>query len=92
MPSPFSFMCGGGGVELRGQEPREAAGWGLGREGQHMGREGRTQATDSGEHRWTPSIPFAVPHSQVTLLDFGASREFGTEFTDHYIEVSRPQP
>ncbi|XP_034801116.2 atypical kinase COQ8B, mitochondrial isoform X3 [Pan paniscus] len=24
---------------------------------------------------------------QVTLLDFGASREFGTEFTDHYIEV-----
>ncbi|KAB1274047.1 Atypical kinase COQ8B; mitochondrial [Camelus dromedarius] len=25
--------------------------------------------------------------NQVTLLDFGASREFGTEFTDHYIEV-----
>lgn len=24
---------------------------------------------------------------QVTLLDFGASRAFGTEFTDHYIEV-----
>jgi aarF domain-containing kinase len=24
---------------------------------------------------------------QVTLLDFGASRKFGTEFTDHYIEV-----
>ncbi|XP_037675457.1 atypical kinase COQ8B, mitochondrial isoform X1 [Choloepus didactylus] len=24
---------------------------------------------------------------QVTLLDFGASREFGTEFTDNYIEV-----
>lgn len=30
--------------------------------------------------------------SQVTLLDFGASREFGTEFTDHYIEVSPPNP
>lgn len=26
----------------------------------------------------------------MTLLDFGASREFGTEFTDHYIEVSPP--
>ncbi|XP_059939643.1 atypical kinase COQ8B, mitochondrial isoform X4 [Mesoplodon densirostris] len=25
--------------------------------------------------------------NQVILLDFGASREFGTEFTDHYIEV-----
>ncbi|XP_034494105.1 atypical kinase COQ8B, mitochondrial isoform X4 [Ailuropoda melanoleuca] len=25
--------------------------------------------------------------NEVTLLDFGASREFGTEFTDHYIEV-----
>ncbi|XP_027711143.1 atypical kinase COQ8B, mitochondrial isoform X2 [Vombatus ursinus] len=24
---------------------------------------------------------------KVTLLDFGASREFGSEFTDHYIEV-----
>ncbi|XP_029475956.1 atypical kinase COQ8B, mitochondrial isoform X1 [Rhinatrema bivittatum] len=24
---------------------------------------------------------------KVTLLDFGASREFGKEFTDHYIEV-----
>ncbi|KAM5236360.1 atypical kinase COQ8B, mitochondrial [Ctenodactylus gundi] len=24
---------------------------------------------------------------KVTLLDFGASREFGTQFTDHYIEV-----
>ena len=45
---------------------------------------------DSGGGGWTPSIPFTISHSQVTLLDFGASREFGTEFTDHYIEVSPP--
>lgn len=43
---------------------------------------------DSGGGEWTPSIPFTISHPQVTLLDFGASREFGTEFTDHYIEVS----
>lgn len=36
--------------------------------------------------------PFHLPLSQVTLLDFGASREFGTEFTDHYIEVSPSTP
>lgn len=48
--------------------------------------------TDNGEHWWTPSVTFTIPQSQVTLLDFGASREFGTEFTDHYIEVSAPQP
>ncbi|XP_062967254.1 atypical kinase COQ8B, mitochondrial [Cynocephalus volans] len=30
---------------------------------------------------------YDVSSHQVTLLDFGASREFGTEFTDHYIEV-----
>lgn len=46
--------------------------------------------TDNGEHWWTPSVTFTIPQSQVTLLDFGASREFGTEFTDHYIEVSAP--
>lgn len=40
---------------------------------------------------WDPSIPFTIPCFQVTLLDFGASREFETEFTDHYIEVSLPQ-
>ena len=31
---------------------------------------------------------FVMRCFQVTLLDFGASRAFGTEFTDHYIEVS----
>ncbi|KAM9225655.1 atypical kinase COQ8B, mitochondrial isoform 2-T2 [Dugong dugon] len=30
---------------------------------------------------------YDISSHQVTLLDFGASREFGTEFTDHYIEV-----
>lgn len=34
-----------------------------------------------------PHLP-VLRCSQVTLLDFGASRAFGTEFTDHYIEVS----
>uniref|UniRef100_A0A2K6TSH8 Coenzyme Q8B n=1 Tax=Saimiri boliviensis boliviensis TaxID=39432 RepID=A0A2K6TSH8_SAIBB len=35
---------------------------------------------------WANFLYDASSH-QVTLLDFGASREFGTEFTDHYIEV-----
>uniref|UniRef100_A0A2K5LQW4 Coenzyme Q8B n=1 Tax=Cercocebus atys TaxID=9531 RepID=A0A2K5LQW4_CERAT len=35
---------------------------------------------------WANFLYDATSH-QVTLLDFGASREFGTEFTDHYIEV-----
>ncbi|XP_055002301.1 atypical kinase COQ8B, mitochondrial isoform X2 [Sorex araneus] len=35
---------------------------------------------------WANFLYDASNH-QVTLLDFGASREFGTEFTDHYIEV-----
>lgn len=35
---------------------------------------------------WANFLYDAASH-QVTLLDFGASREFGTEFTDHYIEV-----
>ncbi|XP_058385344.1 atypical kinase COQ8B, mitochondrial isoform X2 [Diceros bicornis minor] len=35
---------------------------------------------------WANFLYNASSH-QVTLLDFGASREFGTEFTDHYIEV-----
>lgn len=58
------------------------------------GGQGGTLATpvDGEEHGWTPSIPFPIPHFQVTLLDFGASREFGTEFTDHYIEVSPSNP
>lgn len=30
----------------------------------------------------------ALPSLQVTLLDFGASRDFRKEFTDHYIEAS----
>lgn len=30
--------------------------------------------TDNGEHWWTPSVTFTIPQSQVTLLDFGASR------------------
>uniref|UniRef100_A0A8C9D2E9 Coenzyme Q8B n=1 Tax=Panthera leo TaxID=9689 RepID=A0A8C9D2E9_PANLE len=38
---------------------------------------------------WANFLYDASSH-QVTLLDFGASREFGTEFTDHYIEVSPP--
>ncbi|GAB5582023.1 atypical kinase COQ8B [Prionailurus iriomotensis] len=33
------------------------------------------------------SSPPKCTDTLVTLLDFGASREFGTEFTDHYIEV-----
>ncbi|XP_072346128.1 atypical kinase COQ8B, mitochondrial isoform X1 [Scyliorhinus torazame] len=32
---------------------------------------------------------FDEGQQKVTLLDFGASREFGKEFTDHYIEVVR---
>ncbi|XP_053761888.1 atypical kinase COQ8B, mitochondrial isoform X3 [Panthera pardus] len=43
---------------------------------------------------WANFLYDASSH-QVTLLDFGASREFGTEFTDHYIEagsvLSTPQ-
>nr|KAF6409473.1 coenzyme Q8B [Rousettus aegyptiacus] len=35
---------------------------------------------------WANFLYDASSH-QVTLLDFGASREFGTEFTDHYIEA-----
>ncbi|XP_052570676.1 atypical kinase COQ8B, mitochondrial isoform X2 [Peromyscus californicus insignis] len=35
---------------------------------------------------WANFLYDASSH-QVTLLDFGASRAFGTEFTDHYIEV-----
>ncbi|XP_075393322.1 atypical kinase COQ8B, mitochondrial [Tenrec ecaudatus] len=35
---------------------------------------------------WANFLYEAASH-QVTLLDFGASREFQTEFTDHYIEV-----
>ncbi|XP_036130391.1 atypical kinase COQ8B, mitochondrial [Molossus molossus] len=35
---------------------------------------------------WANFLYDASSH-QVTLLDFGASREFGTKFTDHYIEV-----
>ncbi|EHB18333.1 hypothetical protein GW7_03562 [Heterocephalus glaber] len=35
---------------------------------------------------WANFLYDASSH-QVTLLDFGASQEFGTEFTDHYIEV-----
>ncbi|XP_016050179.1 atypical kinase COQ8B, mitochondrial isoform X1 [Erinaceus europaeus] len=35
---------------------------------------------------WANFLYDASSH-QVTLLDFGASRDFGTEFTDHYIEV-----
>ncbi|XP_030730054.1 atypical kinase COQ8B, mitochondrial isoform X1 [Lagenorhynchus albirostris] len=35
---------------------------------------------------WANFLYDASSH-QVILLDFGASREFGTEFTDHYIEV-----
>ncbi|XP_049643127.1 atypical kinase COQ8B, mitochondrial [Suncus etruscus] len=35
---------------------------------------------------WANFLYDASSH-KVTLLDFGASREFGTEFTDHYIEV-----
>ncbi|XP_027998455.2 atypical kinase COQ8B, mitochondrial isoform X1 [Eptesicus fuscus] len=35
---------------------------------------------------WANFLYDASSH-QVTLLDFGASREFGTEFTDNYIEV-----
>uniref|UniRef100_A0A8C3VUJ3 NUMB like endocytic adaptor protein n=1 Tax=Catagonus wagneri TaxID=51154 RepID=A0A8C3VUJ3_9CETA len=35
---------------------------------------------------WANFLYDASSH-QVTLLDFGASREFGIEFTDHYIEV-----
>ncbi|XP_006901010.1 PREDICTED: uncharacterized aarF domain-containing protein kinase 4 [Elephantulus edwardii] len=35
---------------------------------------------------WANFLYDASSH-QVTLLDFGASREFGTMFTDHYIEV-----
>ncbi|XP_014443563.1 atypical kinase COQ8B, mitochondrial isoform X3 [Tupaia chinensis] len=35
---------------------------------------------------WANFLYDASSH-QVTLLDFGASREFGMEFTDHYIEV-----
>ncbi|XP_074075196.1 atypical kinase COQ8B, mitochondrial isoform X2 [Macrotis lagotis] len=30
---------------------------------------------------------YDVSSHKVTLLDFGASRKFGSEFTDHYIEV-----
>ncbi|XP_043854850.1 atypical kinase COQ8B, mitochondrial isoform X2 [Dromiciops gliroides] len=30
---------------------------------------------------------YDTSNHKVTLLDFGASREFGSEFTDHYIEV-----
>ncbi|XP_062031789.1 atypical kinase COQ8B, mitochondrial isoform X1 [Lepus europaeus] len=37
---------------------------------------------------WANFLYDASSH-QVTLLDFGASRGFGTEFTDHYIEVVR---
>ncbi|XP_069918283.1 atypical kinase COQ8B, mitochondrial isoform X4 [Oryctolagus cuniculus] len=37
---------------------------------------------------WANFLYDAASH-QVTLLDFGASRGFGTEFTDHYIEVVR---
>ncbi|XP_051900158.1 atypical kinase COQ8B, mitochondrial isoform X2 [Pristis pectinata] len=32
---------------------------------------------------------FDVEKQKLTLLDFGASREFGKEFTDNYIEVVR---
>lgn len=35
---------------------------------------------------WANFLYDASSH-KVTLLDFGASRAFGTEFTDHYIEV-----
>ncbi|XP_038623170.1 atypical kinase COQ8B, mitochondrial isoform X2 [Tachyglossus aculeatus] len=35
---------------------------------------------------WANFLYDAKRH-QVALLDFGASRTFGTEFTDHYIEV-----
>uniref|UniRef100_A0A7N4UYD8 Coenzyme Q8B n=1 Tax=Sarcophilus harrisii TaxID=9305 RepID=A0A7N4UYD8_SARHA len=35
---------------------------------------------------WANFLYDASSH-KVTLLDFGASRKFGSEFTDHYIEV-----
>ncbi|EGW06415.1 Uncharacterized aarF domain-containing protein kinase 4 [Cricetulus griseus] len=39
------------------------------------------------EFRFMQTDPNWANFLLVTLLDFGASRAFGTEFTDHYIEV-----
>ena len=81
-------------METRSQESWEGAGQGLRLEGVCCGGRGMGPGTpaDKREHWWTPNVTFTIPQYQVTLLDFGASREFGTEFTDHYIEVSAPQP
>lgn len=57
------------------------------------GGAGRREEKASWPLQWAVGM-LTAPHlpvlrcSQVTLLDFGASRAFGTEFTDHYIEVS----
>ena len=81
-------------METGSQEPRGGSWAGPWAGGAACGERGTDPGTpiDNGEHWWTPSVPFTILHFQVILLDFGSSRAFGTEFTDHYIEVSSPNP